>query len=133
MRIGELAAASGVSAKTLRFYEAEGLLPPPGRTPGGYRDYPAEAADRVMFVRQAQAAGLTLRQIGEILAVRDGGQPPCRHVSDLVEQRLGEVEQRLSELRATRTQLRRLKERADGLDAADCSSSAICSAVTGAP
>ena len=130
MRIGELAAATGVSAKTLRFYETEGLVHAPDRTPGGYRDYPAEVADRVAFIRQAQAAGLTLRQIGEILAVRDGGQPPCRHVADLVDRRLDEVEQRMRELRATRAQLRRLKERLAVLDPADCPPSAICAAIS---
>lgn len=130
MRIGELAAAAGVTAKTLRFYEAEGLLHEPSRTSAGYRDYGPAAVARVRFVRQAQAAGLTLRQIGEILEVRDGGQAPCRHAADLVEQRLAEVEQRLRELRATRAQLRGLRERLEALDPADCPPQAICAAVT---
>lgn len=129
MRIGELASTTGVTAKTLRFYEAEGLLHAPERTPGGYRDYPPEAVDRVAFIRHAQAAGLTLRQIREILLVRDGGHAPCGHVADLVVHRLGEVEQRLRELRATRTQLRLLKQRLDDLDPADCPPSAICAAI----
>ncbi len=129
MRIGELASATGVTAKTLRFYEAEGLLHAPERTPGGYRDYPPGAVDRVAFIRHAQAAGLTLRQIREILLVRDGGHAPCGHVADLVGHRLDEVEQRLRELHATRTQLRLLKQRLDDLDPADCPPSAICAAI----
>jgi DNA-binding transcriptional MerR regulator len=129
MRIGELAASTGVSAKTLRFYEAEGLLHAPRRTAGGYRDYPSEVAERITFIRQAQAAGLTLRQIGEILAVRDDGEAPCRHVAELVEHRLAEVEQRLRELRATRDQLRKLKVRVQDLAPADCPPTAICAAV----
>jgi DNA-binding transcriptional MerR regulator len=78
MLIGALAKATGVPAKTLRYWEAEGLLPAPARTDGGYRDYPVETADRVAFIRHAQSAGLTLRQIGEILAIRDDGHPPAR-------------------------------------------------------
>lgn len=127
--IGALAAATGVPAKTLRFWEAEGLLHEPDRTAGGYRDYPVATIDRVGFVRRAQGAGLTLRQIGEILAVRDGGQAPCRHVADLVERRLTEVEQRLQELADTRTQLRTLRRRLSALDPADCDPSTICVAV----
>lgn len=131
MRIGELAEASGVSAKTLRFYETEGLLPEPHRTGGGYRDYRPQILARVAFIRSAQAAGLTLRQIRETLLIRDGGQPPCRHVAELVEHRLDEVEQRLRQLRETRSQLRQLRQRLAGLDPADCPPSAICAAITG--
>lgn len=129
MRIGRLAAATGVTAKTVRYYESERLLHEPNRTPSGYRDYPADVVDRVAFIRHAQAAGLTLRQIREILEVRDGGHAPCHHVADLVVHRLDEVEGRLRELQHTRAQLRQLKQRLDTLDPADCAPSAICSAV----
>jgi DNA-binding transcriptional MerR regulator len=131
MRIGLLAEATGVTTKTLRFYEAEGLLHPPPRTSGGYRDYHPEVADRIRFIRQAQAAGLTVRQIGQVLAIRDGGEAPCRHLAELVDHRLAEVDQRLDDLRAAQTQLRRLKQRLADLDPADCPPQAICTAVTG--
>lgn len=130
MRIGELASLTGVTSKTLRFYEAEGLLHQPVRTAGGYRDYPGETVDRVAFIRHAQAAGLTLRQIGEVLLVRDGGHAPCRHVADLVDHRLGEVEQRLRELADTRAHLLGLQQRLATLDPADCPPSSICAAIT---
>lgn len=129
MRIGQLADAAGVSAKTVRYYESEGLLHEPDRTPSGYRDYDADTVDRLAFIRHAQAAGLTLRQIREILEVRDGGHAPCRHVADLVAHRLDEVERRLDELQHTHEQLRQLKQRLDALDPADCAPSAICSAI----
>jgi DNA-binding transcriptional MerR regulator len=128
MLIGELAAAAGVSTKTLRFYEADGLLPEPDRTPAGYRDYADTAIDRVGFIRQAQKAGLTLAQIREVLTIRDGGQPPCHHVSELVERRLVDVNKRLVELQHTRTELLALRERLDTLDPADCHDD-ICIAV----
>lgn len=129
MRIGELAEVTGVTPKTLRYYESEGLLPEPGRTAGGYRDYGPEAPTRVAFVRQAQAAGLTLRQIGKVLAVRDGGAAPCGHVSEFVDTRLAEVEQRLRELRGVRRQLLELRARLETLDPADCTPDSICAAV----
>jgi MerR family copper efflux transcriptional regulator len=120
MLIGELARHTGTTTKTLRFYETEGLLPAPERTRSGYRDYPSDAAGRVAFIRDAQKAGLTLRQIGQILAIRDDGEPPCQHVGQLVDRRLREVEQRIAELRQTRTQLRELARRTRELDPADC-------------
>lgn len=120
MRIGELARRTGTTAKTLRFYEAEGLMPEPARTRSGYRDYPTDAVDRVAFVRDAQKAGFTLRQIGQILHIRDGGQPPCAHVGQLIEQRLAEVERRLAELQHTSARLRELAHRTRELDPADC-------------
>jgi DNA-binding transcriptional MerR regulator len=120
MRIGELADQTGTTTKTLRFYEGAGLLPEPDRTPSGYRDYPDEATGRVRFIREAQGAGFTLRQIGQILDIRDGGDPPCTHVRELIELRLAEVEQRLSELERARANLRELAARTDRLDPADC-------------
>lgn len=120
MLIGELAEHTGVTPKTLRFYERERLLPEPPRTSGGYRDYPPDAADRVTFIRQAQAAGLTLAHIGQILAIRDDGRAPCAHATQLIDQQLRDVERRLTQLRATRSQLKELADRARRLDPDDC-------------
>lgn len=105
---------------TLRFYEAEGLIPDPDRTPAGYRTYPKRAADRVRFIKDAQAAGFTLAQIREIPSIRDGGQPPCEHVTDLVRERLTDVDARLRELRGIRRQLQEVAARANALDPANC-------------
>lgn len=129
MRIGQVAEATGVSTKALRFYEREGLLAETERTASGYRDYQQSAVDRVAFVKRAQAAGLTLRQIGEILAVRDGGRAPCTHVAALVDERLGEIDGRLRELRRVRQHLRDLRRRLDELDPQDCPPDEICVAV----
>lgn len=120
MLIGELAHQTGVAARTLRFYEDQGLLPPPDRTPAGYRTYPEQAADRVRFIKDAQAAGFTLAQIQEILEIRDTGQPPCAHVADLVGRRLAEVEARIRELRNVRRHLQAVAARAEGFDSSDC-------------
>ncbi len=129
MLIGELGAATGVGTKTLRFYEAEGLLAEPARTSNGYRDYRDEAVGRVLFIRRAQAAGLTLAQISQVLAIRDDGHSPCAHVADLVEQRLDEVSGRLDELARTRDELISLRERLAALDPVDCHDDTICAAI----
>lgn len=134
MRIGDLAAAGGLTAKTIRYYEQVGLLPAPPRTSGGYRDYPAEAVTRLAFIRDAQHAGLTLAEIRSILVLRDSGQAPCDHVTDLIGQHLDEINVRIAELRKTRTALRDLALRAAETDPATCAEDGICTILsTGEP
>ncbi|MBT2445281.1 heavy metal-responsive transcriptional regulator [Streptomyces sp. ISL-36] len=127
MRIGDLATAGGVTAKTIRYYEQAGLMPPPPRTPGGYRDYPPSAESRLAFIRDAQHAGLTLAEIGGVLALRDSGEAPCEHVTALIDQHLEELDRRMAELHKTRTALRELAQRAAETDFATCSEAGICS------
>lgn len=129
MLIGELADSTGTTAKTLRYYEAEGLLAAPERTSGGYRDYGPQAGERVTFIRHAQASGLTLAQIREVLMVRDGGVAPCGHVTTFVEQRLTDIEERIRELEHTRHQLVVLRRRLRKLDPEQCDAGAVCSAI----
>ncbi|KAF0845716.1 MerR family transcriptional regulator [Nocardia caishijiensis] len=73
MRIGELAARTGVSERSLRYYEEQGLLSS-ARTPGGHRDYSHIAVDRVIHIQELYAAGLTSKKIGQIL--------PCMRDAD---------------------------------------------------
>jgi DNA-binding transcriptional MerR regulator len=127
MRIGDLAKSAQVTAKTVRFYERAGLLTEPGRTTGGYRDYPPEAVARLRFIRAAQSAGLTLAEIRDVLEVRDSGQPPCRNVTALLKTHLDQVEQRISELEHARTTLRDLHARAAATDPAKCHADRVCS------
>lgn len=129
MLIGELADATGTTTKTLRYYEGEGLLAAPERTPGGYRDYAPEAVERVTFIRQAQASGLTLGQIREVLLVRDGGLAPCEHVATFVNERLTDIKERIRELEHTRHQLLVLRRRLGALDPRQCDADVVCSAI----
>lgn len=126
MRIGDLAAISGLSTKAIRFYEQRGLLPAPPRTPGGYRDYPAKTAARLAFIRDAQSVGLTLAEIRSVLALRDSGQAPCGHLTALIDQHLKDIERRLAELATTREALHGLARRAVATNPADCAESDIC-------
>ncbi len=129
MKIGEIAARAGIPAKTIRFWEDQQLLPPPARTPAGYREYDPAILKRLAFIRQCQAAGLTLEQIRQVLGIRDGGQPPCVHVTGLITRRLAEVEARLADLARTRDQLTALAARAAAQDPADCLG--YCSIIVG--
>ena len=95
MNIGQAAKASGVSAKMIRYYEEIGLLPAPGRSAAGYRLYGAADRERLRFIAKARAIGFTLREIGEILTLRDGGAEPCPHVGTLLDRKLAAVDAQL--------------------------------------
>lgn len=133
MRIGVLASGAGLTAKTVRFYEQAGLLPEPPRTPAGYRDYPPGALGRLLFIRQAQAAGFTLTEICGILAIRDTGEAPCHHVTSLIARHLAQVDQRIAELTETRAALAGLQQRAAATDPASCTEPGICTILTAPP
>lgn len=129
MRIGELAAKTGVTAKTIRFWESTGLLVDPTRTPSGYRDYEPEVVDRLEFIRHAQASGLSLGQIRQILEIGDSGDAPCEHVGRVVAERLAEVDSRIAELADARRHLQALARRAAAQDPTDCRG--YCAIITG--
>lgn len=126
MRIGVLAEKCGVTAKTIRYYEQCGLLAPAPRTPAGYRDYSGEAITRLLFIRDAQAAGLSLAEVRSILNLRDSGDAPCEHVTALIAQHLRHIDQRLEDLRKARRTLRNLAQRAAATDPYACDEHAIC-------
>jgi DNA-binding transcriptional MerR regulator len=107
-RSGQLAAAAGVSADTLRYYERRGLLEPPRRLGNNYRLYPREALDGVRRIQRGLAIGFTLDELGVFLRVRKSGRPPCRQVRSGAAQRLEDVEREIERLRRFRDELRRL-------------------------
>lgn len=108
MLIGQLADAVGVTAKTIRFYEGVGILPPPPRTASGYRCYGPEDADRLRFVRRAQDLGLHLDEIREVVALRDHGTRPGTSVQDSVRDGIDHVEERIEQMRQTSKELEEL-------------------------
>lgn len=126
MRIGEVARRSGVPVKTIRYYEAIGVLDPPARTSSGYRDYDEHVLDRLGFVRTAQTVGLTLGEIREIVAFRARGETPCAHVTALIEERSADLSRRIAELERMKAELSRLARRARALDPRDCHPSQVC-------
>lgn len=108
MRIGAVAAASGVSVETLRFYERRGLLTPPARLPSGYREYPNDVVRVVRFIKHAQDLGFTLEDITGLLALAAGGPDSCDAVRDLAEEKIDTVNDKISRLVAIRDALAQL-------------------------
>lgn len=108
MQIKELAARTGLSPKTIRFYEESGILPPARRLANGYRTYDEEDVERVRFVAGARHFSFSLDDISEILSLRDHGEAPCRHVLDLLAAKADEIALRIRELQKMEEELRQL-------------------------
>jgi DNA-binding transcriptional MerR regulator len=106
LRIGELARCAELSPSALRYYEKRGVLPRPRRLPNGYRLYSEEALANLRLVRHAQALGITLKDIRQLLELVRCRQRPCEHVHALLAARLRHVERTLHELEALRAQLK---------------------------
>lgn len=106
-RISQVAQRAGVTPDAIRYYERLGVLPRPPRTAGGLRAYGEDVLPRVRFIQQAQALGLTLQDVKE-LVTNEGraGQQRCRRVRDLLKTRLADVDARLREMQAFRRTLR---------------------------
>ena len=121
--IGEAARRADLNPKTIRFYEEIGLIAPTGRTTSGYRLFDDEAVSRLGFIKKAQALGFTLTEIGEILALRDGGAMPCDHVEVEVTRKVAAIEERIAELTRLKTSLETLLER---WKEAEASGAAVC-------
>lgn len=131
LTVGALARRAGVSTKTVRYYESIGLLPRATRGENGYRYYPSNAIDRLSFVRRAKLLGLTLEEIGALMALSDDGM--CDVISPelhrLLERKVAECDRQLAEIAALRVTLSAAAERlapcGDGSAVATC---ATCSA-----
>jgi DNA-binding transcriptional MerR regulator len=113
LTIGQLAKSAGVGARTIRFYEAAGVLPAPPRATSGYRQYTMEAVHQLVFVRRARALGLSLRHLKTLLGALDGGaQGPVRpRVRQVVRAHLSTVQEQLRDLRVLEQQLERVLRR----------------------
>lgn len=105
LRIGEVAVQAGVNVQTLRYYERRGLLAEPERTASGYRLYAPEAVRRVRFIKRAQELGFSLREIEQLLRLRDDRASSCEEVQALAEAKIRTIEGKLRQLEALRAAL----------------------------
>ena len=121
MRIGELAARTGKSVPALRYHEELGLLKPPERTEGGYRDYPIDAVDRVLFIIRAQERGFSLKEIKAVFTLADRGTAPCESVAKAVSRKITRMDMRMAQLRERRAILAETLRRFESGEMAEAS------------
>ena len=129
MRIGELGDRTGVATKTIRYYESVGLLDEPPRTPSGYRDFEESVVERLQFIRDAQATGLTLSEIASVLELKGSGHRSCAHTAALLERHLADIDAQIERLTAARSTLVQLSDRARSLDPASCTDPNRCQVI----
>lgn len=105
---GKLAKAAGVNLETIRFYERQNLLSKPPRTAAGYRVFPADAIQRVRFIRRAQSLGFSLKEIKELLALSVARGASCGTVRQRAEKKISEIEEKIMALEAMKKALSKL-------------------------
>ena len=112
LTVSQLAKAAGVGTETVRHYETVGLLPPAQRGSNGYRQFSADAAQRIGFIQRAKSLGFSLSEIAELLALSDRRRQDCK--TDMVELRnaargkLLQIESRMKELQQIHQGLQQL-------------------------
>ena len=114
LMIGQVARLAGVGVETVRFYEREGLLHAPDRKRSGYRQYGEEVVARPRFIRRAKELGFSLKEIGELLALRLDPSAGRADVKRRAEAKIADIEAKIRDLQNTRDVLRRLADACPG-------------------
>ena len=118
--IGEAAAATGVSAKSIRHYEQIGLIPPAHRTFANYRLYSANDLHTLRFIRSARALGFSLVDIGTLLSLWQNQSRNSADVKKLALQHVEELDRRIGEMQNMRDTLKNLARSCHGDRRPDC-------------
>jgi MerR family copper efflux transcriptional regulator len=120
MNIGRLSGLTGVTAKTIRYYESIGLIPEPPRKPSGYRDYGDSDVEVLRFVSKAKLLGFPLKDVTQLLSLWQDRNRTSAEVKALTESHIADIEQRIEELQSVRRTLLDLSQRCHGNTRPDC-------------
>lgn len=105
MRIGEVSALAGATIQTIRYYERRGLVPAPDRLASGYREYPPNTVALVRFVKHAQGLGFTLREIEDLVELRENSSRSATQVRALATAKIADINGKMQQLSAMRQAL----------------------------
>ena len=114
MRIGTVAKRSGVSAKTIRYYEEIGLIHPAKRGKNGYREYSVRDVEILRFIHRARSLGFSVRDVSGLLSLWLDRKRLSANVKALAKKHLENIDERIQQLESIRTTLLELVERCDG-------------------
>ena len=120
MNISQAAAQTGLSAKQIRDYEKQGLLPPAPRSEAGYRRFLPADLQRLRFIAHAREVGFSLAQIKRLLALADDPERHSRDVKQLASEHIAELNQKIATLQTMRDTLQAWHNQCAGDDAAAC-------------
>ena len=114
LNIGQVAKQTGVTVETVRFYEKQGLVAEPQRSESGYRQYPKETVKRVRFIQHAKEVGFTLKEVGELLVLRQEPGKSCADIKLRATQKIETVDQKIQDLNRIREALVRMVMKCSG-------------------
>lgn len=114
LRTAEVAEQAGVNVETLRFYERKGILAEPPRRASGYREYPPETVERVRFIKRAQELGFSLKEVQDLLDLRQMTRAKSDRVKRLAEAKVEEIDHKIRDLEAMKRSLTGLLRACDG-------------------
>lgn len=120
MNIGKAAAASGISAKMIRYYEEIGLIAPPWRTDAGYRDYSEKDVHTLRFVARARALGFSVEQMADLLALWRDRDRASADVKRIALEHAADLDRKARQLDEMRRTLIQMAETCHGDDRPDC-------------
>ena len=119
MNIGEVASATGLPAKTIRYYEDIKLVLP-SRAMNGYRDYSNAQVHRLAFVQRARSLGFTIDECRQLLSLYDDKGRASADVKALTMDKISEIERKLAELQSLKSTLQSLVNHCHGDNGPDC-------------
>ncbi len=111
LTIGKVAAMTGVSVDTLRFYERKGLLPQAERNGSGYRVYTPAIVERINFIKRARTYGFSLDESRQLIAVIESGPAACGDIRERIHSRIADIDARIAQLEDARERLADLAQR----------------------
>lgn len=120
MNISEAARRSGLSAKTIRYYEDIELIAPASRGENGYRQYDARAVDELHFLARARQVGFDLQECRQLLDLLRNEHRQSRHARDLVLEKSDQLQERIEQLQAMQAVLRDMASRCQGDEGPEC-------------
>jgi len=120
MNIGAAADLTGVPAKTIRYYESIGLIPPATRAENGYRHYTGVDIETLKFIQRARRLGFSVKDVGSLLALWRDQDRTSASVKKMALKYISDVEQRIQEMETIRRTLVDLTDRCHGDDRPDC-------------
>lgn len=120
MNIGEVSAASGVTAKMIRYYESTGLIAAAGRTDAGYRQYCAKDVQTLRFIKRSRDLGFSMERIGMLLGLWQDRERKSADVKRMAHQYIAELDRDIEKLQSIRQQLQQLADCCHGDGRPDC-------------